>query len=171
MPAILRKFDIVGTVLATGSIFCLLLATQWGGQTMPSSSATVVGLFVGSGVLCILFFIVEYRLGPDAILPFHILLQRSVMSGAWYLFFFAMPTYVVRASNDMLQSDRQLTLPVRILHSHLLPDRQRSRTSDEWRQLPSTGIAANWPYSIIRMAGVSIWILRRVTPASRGLSY
>ncbi|KAN0074851.1 Major facilitator superfamily domain containing protein [Elaphomyces granulatus] len=90
----LKQLDIIGMTLIIASICCLLLAMQWGGEKLPWNSSKVIGLFVGSGLMLILFFIVQWRLGDDATLPLSILKQRSIFSGAWYLFFLAMPTYV-----------------------------------------------------------------------------
>lgn len=91
----LKTIDLGGMVLIISSISCLLLAMQWGGQTMPWSSSKTIGLLVGSASMFTLFILIQYKLGDTATLPFSILLQRSILSGALYLFFFAMPTYVV----------------------------------------------------------------------------
>ncbi|XTI91378.1 major facilitator superfamily domain-containing protein [Cenococcum geophilum] len=90
----LKTIDLGGMVLIIGSICALLLAMQWGGQTMPWSSSKIIGLFVGSGFMFAFFILFQYKLGNNATLPFSILFQRSILSGALYLFFFAMPTYV-----------------------------------------------------------------------------
>lgn len=91
----LKTIDIGGMVLVVCSVCGLFLAMQWGGQTMPWGDSRVVGLFVGSGLMLISFLIVQYKLKGRATLPFSILLKRSILSGALYLFFFAMPTYTV----------------------------------------------------------------------------
>ncbi|KUJ24525.1 MFS general substrate transporter [Mollisia scopiformis] len=89
-----KELDLVGTVLIIASICCLLLALQRGGQTVPWNSPSTVGLFVGSGLMFILFMLIQWKGGDHATLPFSILLRRSIISGALYLFAMAMPTYV-----------------------------------------------------------------------------
>ncbi|KAF2475927.1 MFS general substrate transporter [Lindgomyces ingoldianus] len=90
----IKQLDLAGTILIVASICSLLLAMQWGGQTLPWRSPEVIGLFVGSGLMFVLFLLVQWRMGDDATLPFSILRQRSIVSGAFYLLFFSMPTYV-----------------------------------------------------------------------------
>lgn len=87
--------DYVGTITFIGSICCLILALQWGGQTMPWSSAKVIALFVTAGVLAILFAYIQWKLGDRATIPLRILRQRSILSGSTFLFFFGMLNYVV----------------------------------------------------------------------------
>ncbi|KAI4232198.1 MAG: hypothetical protein LQ349_005153 [Xanthoria aureola] len=89
-----HHMDYVGTITFIGSICCLILALQWGGQTMPWSSAKVIALFVTSGVLAILFAYIQWKLGDRATIPLRILRQRSILSGSTFLFFFGMLNYV-----------------------------------------------------------------------------
>ncbi|KAL8725329.1 MAG: hypothetical protein Q9166_007435 [cf. Caloplaca sp. 2 TL-2023] len=89
-----QHMDLVGTITFIGSICCLILALQWGGQTMPWSSAKVIALFVTSGVLGIIFGYFQWKLGDRAIIPLRILRQRSILSGSTFLFVFGMLNYV-----------------------------------------------------------------------------
>lgn len=89
-----QNMDIVGTITFIGSICCLILALQWGGQTMPWSSAKVIALFITAGILAIIFGYIQWRLGDRAIIPLRILRQRSILSGSTFLFFFGMLNYV-----------------------------------------------------------------------------
>lgn len=87
--------DFAGATLFLGAICCLILALQWGGQTLPWSSSTVIGLFIGSGLLSLLFAFVQWKRGDDALIPLRVLRQRSILMGSCYLFFFGMLNYVV----------------------------------------------------------------------------
>ena len=87
--------DVLGTVLFLGAICCLVLALQWGGETLPWSSPTVIGLFVGFGLLLPVFGLVQWKRGDDAIIPLNILKQRSILAGSAFLFFFGMLNYIV----------------------------------------------------------------------------
>ncbi|KAF2682030.1 MFS general substrate transporter [Lentithecium fluviatile CBS 122367] len=94
----IMKLDPIGATLIIPGICCLLLALQWGGQALPWKSSRVIGLCVGSGLLFAAFMIVQWKLGEDAILLFFILKQRSIFSGAFFLFFTAMPMTALRSS-------------------------------------------------------------------------
>lgn len=89
------KLDPLGTILVIASICSLLLAMQWGGQTLPWKSSKVIGLLVGAGVLFAHFLVLQWKMGDDATLPYPILKQRSIASGAFYLLFFSIPIYTV----------------------------------------------------------------------------
>ncbi|KAM0817451.1 putative Major facilitator superfamily (MFS) profile domain-containing protein [Seiridium cardinale] len=65
----LKNIDGPGLVLFAGSITMLLLALQWGGVEYPWSSSVVVGLFVGFGVVFILFVVWTIRRGDGALIP------------------------------------------------------------------------------------------------------
>ena len=74
--AAIRRIDFIGAVLASGATICLLLGLTWGSdQTYVWSSAQVVGTLVASGVLYILFFMVERRVA-EPLLPLDLLRNR-----------------------------------------------------------------------------------------------
>lgn len=91
----LLQFDPLGAVLIIAAICSLLLALQWGEQTMPWDSAKVIGLCIGSGLMFCAFFLLQWKLGDRATLPLSVLKQRSILSGALFMFFFGMPINVV----------------------------------------------------------------------------
>jgi hypothetical protein len=55
-----------------------LLALQWGSDKYGWSSPTVIGLFAGSGATLILFSLWEWRVGENALIPFHLVKKRIV---------------------------------------------------------------------------------------------
>lgn len=56
-----------------------LLALQFGSSDSYAwSSATIIGLFVGAGILALIFFVWEYKQGDQAMLPGNLLCQRIV---------------------------------------------------------------------------------------------
>lgn len=72
------KLDFIGFALfAPVSIMCLL-ALQYGGVEFPWNSATVIGLFCGSGGMLIVFLFWEWRMGEDAMIPFSMVSQRII---------------------------------------------------------------------------------------------
>lgn len=78
-----------------GAICCLLLALQWGGQTRPWNSSTIIGLLVGFGLLSCVFGYLQWKLGERATIPLRVLRQRSILTGSGVLFFLGASTYVV----------------------------------------------------------------------------
>jgi hypothetical protein len=68
------------------SIVCLILALQWGGTTYAWSDPTIIGLLVTFGVLFIIFIGVEGWMGPKALAPPHIVLNRSIAGSMLYTF-------------------------------------------------------------------------------------
>ena len=92
----LRHIDALGAVSFIGAMVCLLLALQWAGQTIAWSSTKIVGLFIGFGVLIVGFWVLQIRRGENATLPLRILRKRSVWTGAMFLFFLSMTSFVVR---------------------------------------------------------------------------
>jgi len=91
----LQHMDFVGAGLLLAAVCCLLLALQWGGTKKPWGSSQIIGLFVGFGLLTVAFGFVQWRLGENATIPLRVLRQRSVLMGAWFLFFLQMSSYTV----------------------------------------------------------------------------
>lgn len=105
LKAKLAHLDSIGIFVFLGTICCLILALQWGGQTEPWRSPRIIGLLVASGLLAIVFGFTQWKRGDDAIIPFRILKQRSILVGSNFLFFFGMLNYVVcRAPPDKWRS-------------------------------------------------------------------
>ena len=91
----LSSMDPVGCILFIGAIVCLLLALQWGGQTKPWKSATIIGLLVGAVVLALIFIGMQWTLQDQALIPPRVFLKRSIWTGVMVLFFLGAATYLV----------------------------------------------------------------------------
>ncbi len=83
----LGKLDLIGSAIFASTITMFLLALQWGGSTYPWSSATVIGLFVGSFFDLVLFLFWEFRRGDQAMIPLSMLRKRVVYSSCLTMFF------------------------------------------------------------------------------------
>ncbi len=92
----LGHMDPFGCIIFLAAVCCLLLALQWGGQSRPWKSQTIIGLFIGSGLLFCVFGFTQWQLGEKATIPLRILRYRSIVTGAGVLFFLGASTYVVR---------------------------------------------------------------------------
>ena len=80
----IRQLDPLGTLFFLPSIVCLLLALQWGGTTYQWHSARIIALLVLFGVLMIAFVFVQGWKKEKALLPLHILKQRSIATGTMF---------------------------------------------------------------------------------------
>ncbi|KAF1998136.1 MFS general substrate transporter [Amniculicola lignicola CBS 123094] len=89
-----KKLDIPGIVLMMASVTCLFLALQEGGITKPWGSAQPIGLFVGFGILLIIFGVWQWYTGEDATIPVRYLRDRTVIWGSIYLFWDNMASYI-----------------------------------------------------------------------------
>ncbi|EXJ90268.1 hypothetical protein A1O1_03367 [Capronia coronata CBS 617.96] len=77
---VMHDFDITGFAIFAPSCVMLLLALEWGGTTYSWSSATIIGLFCGSGAAFAVFFVLEYFHGEAAMIPMSLLRIRVVYS-------------------------------------------------------------------------------------------
>ncbi|KAH8657848.1 major facilitator superfamily domain-containing protein [Xylariales sp. PMI_506] len=84
----LHKYvDLLGFGLLASAIVQLLLALEFGGNQFTWNSSQVIGLFVGAGATFITWSIWNYYQGEEGLLPFSIILRRTVfMSGMNYTF-------------------------------------------------------------------------------------
>jgi len=90
----LLHIDPIGIALAMGCITCFILALQYGGNTHPWNSSTVIGLFIGFGLLAIALIAWQIWLGDYAMMLPRLYKQRSLAATAPYQFFF-MGSYLV----------------------------------------------------------------------------
>ncbi|KIW11735.1 hypothetical protein PV08_09007 [Exophiala spinifera] len=98
----IEKIDVIGCALFIPTIVMVLLALQWGGHQYAWKSATVIGLFCGAAVLAAIFLTWEFKRGDDAMIPFSVVLQRSIllsclfsacMFGAYMINIYYMPEW------------------------------------------------------------------------------
>jgi Na+/melibiose symporter-like transporter len=64
-----------------------LLALQWGGTVYAWNSSRIIGLFVGFGLMILIFIGIQIYRKDKATLPLSVLKQRTVASACLYLFF------------------------------------------------------------------------------------
>ena len=65
----LKHRDGLGTLLFPSALCCLLLALQWGGQTIGWQNSRIIGLFIGFGLLLAAFGFLQWRRGDYATIP------------------------------------------------------------------------------------------------------
>lgn len=98
----LRRLDLVGAAILICGLCCLLLALQWGGTSVPWRSSRIIGLLIGSGLILICFFLLQWRLGDDSTMPLPVLFQRSVAFGSGFELFLNMSNYTVQSIRNGL---------------------------------------------------------------------
>ena len=89
------QLDLVGILLAMGTILSFILALQYGGQTHPWNSSLVIGLLVGSAAIGVLFVIWEYLQNERAMVPRRLISQRVYLVEALCYPFILGPYYLV----------------------------------------------------------------------------
>lgn len=82
---ILHELDLIGFVLFSPAAIQLLLALEFGAGSYPWGSATVIGLFCGSGGAFIVFLLWEYHQGDKAMIPLSMIAQRTVWTSCLFM--------------------------------------------------------------------------------------
>ena len=65
----LKQIDWTGSILIVGAASMILLGMEFGGVTYPWSSATVISLIVASAVAVAIFFVNEWKVAANPIIP------------------------------------------------------------------------------------------------------
>src|SRR5690606_12930120 len=73
------QLDLPGAAIFIPAVVCLLLALQWGGTEHPWNSATVIGLFCGSGAMLLVFAGIQLWQGDRATLPPRFFKSRDLL--------------------------------------------------------------------------------------------
>jgi hypothetical protein len=154
----LCQLDLGGSALLIASMVALFLAMQWGGHHLPWTSPTIICLFTVSGILLALFVLLDWKMGDDASVPFRVLGQRSIASGAVYLFFFAMPNFSVRirwfGENGVL-----LTRVVWSVYTDVLSSCARLQRTEKWHGVTFPDSDADPDRGSCRSACIEDWVL------------
>ncbi|CAM1507752.1 Fc.00g046000.m01.CDS01 [Cosmosporella sp. VM-42] len=97
------QMDPVGVIMMMGALVCFILALQYGGQTMPWSSSTVIGLLIGCILIFIAFGAWEAFQGERAMIVPRLVKQRSIglstlfaffVSGGYFVIIYYLPIFV-----------------------------------------------------------------------------
>jgi MFS family permease len=91
----LLQMDPLGTALVMGGVISYILALQYGGVTMAWSSATVIGLIVGTVLIFAAFFAWEYYNGERSMVVPRLFGKRNVWVSALFSFFFAGTYFII----------------------------------------------------------------------------
>ncbi|OJJ44953.1 hypothetical protein ASPZODRAFT_153281 [Penicilliopsis zonata CBS 506.65] len=127
----IKQLDLIGAALLIPAVVCLLLALQWGGNKYPWNNSRIIGLFIGFGLLTIIFAYSQIKLGERATLPPRILKQRSVAAsltfglffgGSFFLLVYYLPIFFqsVRGSSAMKSGIQLLPLMLATVTSSVI---------------------------------------------------
>lgn len=83
------QLDLVGAMLMMGGLIAFILGFQYGGQSMPWKSSTVIGLLVGSVLIFLVFALWEVWQGEYAMIALRLYKQRAVYVSSIFQFLFA----------------------------------------------------------------------------------
>lgn len=88
----LREFittlDLIGFTFFLPFAIMFFLALDYAGGQYPWDSPTIIGLFVGAGIMLVIFFCWEWRVGDAAMLPLSMMKKRIVCSSCIMRFFY-----------------------------------------------------------------------------------
>lgn len=80
-----RQIDFTGAALVVAAACCVLLVTEWGGDTYAWSSPTIIGMAVGAAVL-IAAFLWRQATAADPVIPLRLFRDRTVTLSVPMLF-------------------------------------------------------------------------------------
>ncbi|KAL1896669.1 hypothetical protein Cpir12675_002691 [Ceratocystis pirilliformis] len=83
----IMRLDPIGTLFFIPSIVSLLLALQWGGSEYEWDSWRIILLFSVFAVAFIAFAVVQIVIPKTATVPRHVICQRSMLAGAFFMLF------------------------------------------------------------------------------------
>ena len=119
------KLDLLGAGIFIPAIVCLLLALEWGGTEYPWNSSRIIGLFVGFGLMIIVFIGIQIWKGDDGTLPPRLFKNRNVLCAMLFAFFFGagfFPLVYYLCESLRFHIDTvERSANERTHHSHLLP--------------------------------------------------
>lgn len=88
----LKKIDYLGAITVVSAVVCFMLATSMGGNLRPWSDPVVVGCLVASGVLAMIFCIVEAKVAQNPLMPWHIVSSQTPLACSLLNFWTLMAT-------------------------------------------------------------------------------
>ncbi|KAI1375602.1 major facilitator superfamily domain-containing protein [Hypoxylon crocopeplum] len=87
--------DLIGVALIMDALISNSLAMQYGGQTKPWNSSTVIGLLVGFVLIIAVFGVWEWYSGERAMIIPRLITQRHIGFGSIFAFFFGGSYFLV----------------------------------------------------------------------------
>lgn len=115
----MKQLDLLGTAILIPAVICLLLALQWGGADYPWSNSRIIGLFVGFGVMILIFVGIQIWKGDEGTLPPRLFKNRNVLCAMLFSGFFGSAffplIYYLSLYFQAIQGDDAVEAGVKIL--------------------------------------------------------
>ncbi|KAH7312381.1 MFS toxin efflux pump [Stachybotrys elegans] len=114
-----RQLDLIGTAIFIPAVVCLLLALQWGGAQYPWNSSRIIGLFVGAGLMILVFIGIQIWKQDLGTLPPRLFKNRNVLPAMLFSFFFGAAffplLYYLSLYFQAIQGDSAVQAGIKIL--------------------------------------------------------
>jgi hypothetical protein len=115
----LKQLDLLGTAVLIPAVICLVLALQWGGTEYPWSNSRIIGLFVGFGLMILIFAGIQMWKGDQGTLPPRLFKNRNVLCAMLFSCFFGSAffplIYYLSLYFQAIQGDDAVEAGVKIL--------------------------------------------------------
>lgn len=115
----MKQLDLLGTAILIPAVICLLLALQWGGAEYPWNNSRIIGLFVGFGVMIVIFIGVQIWKGDEGTLPPRLFKNRDVFCAMMFSAFFGSAffplIYYLSLYFQAIQGDSAVEAGIKIL--------------------------------------------------------
>jgi len=83
----IKRIDFAGTFSVIGSLVCLLLGLNWGGQKYPWSSTIIISLFAVGFFLLVVYIVIECKFAREPITPPELFKYRNITAPCITSFF------------------------------------------------------------------------------------
>ena len=169
----LLQMDLPGTFTIMAAVICFLLAIQWGGVSKAWNDSTVIGLFVGFGLLVIVFIAIQYFSGDRAVIQGRLFKDRNILvatinitffGGAFFLLLYYLPLYFQSVDSVSASESGIRNLPL-VLGAAIFSVISGSLISATGYYVPSlilggalTTVAAGLIYTLDINSGSNQWI-------------
>jgi MFS family permease len=107
----IKEIDLLGASILIPAVVCLLLALQWGGTEYPWNNSRIIGLFIGFGLMMLLFIGIQFWKGDKGTLPPRLFKNRDVVCAMLFAFFFGGGFFSLVYYLCMLHHATLLSLP------------------------------------------------------------
>ncbi|KAI1451256.1 MFS general substrate transporter [Annulohypoxylon moriforme] len=88
LRARILELDLIGAVVLVPAIILFLLALQWGGAQYAWNDGRIIGLFVGAGIMTLLFICIEHYQQDKGLLPPRFFKNRNLLCAMMFSLFF-----------------------------------------------------------------------------------
>ncbi|CAG8587757.1 3366_t:CDS:2 [Cetraspora pellucida] len=89
----LKRIDYLGSCLIFTTVVCLLLPTNWGGDTYPWNSPQIITLYIASFIFLLILIYVETKVASEPIIPAQIFKVRTAIATFIFNLLFGMVFY------------------------------------------------------------------------------